>query len=124
MSDRYPEERSHVHEEGSDSNLSEQYQNKLAPMLAEREYDHNAAGHNTLPSILSHIPDSHPQGTSSATMYTYDVSFFAKTEPPLCLCFEVTVSYSPLMRNTAFTNRTMIFDALSPSKLLVSSTAQ
>ena len=49
MSDRYPEERSHVHEEDSDSNLSEHYQNRLAPMLAEREYDHNAAGHNTLP---------------------------------------------------------------------------
>ena len=85
MSDRCPKERSHVHEDGPDSNLSEQHQNKLAPMLTEREYDHNAAGHNTLPSISSRIPDSHPQGTSSVTMYTYDVSSFAKTEPALCL---------------------------------------
>ena len=85
MSDRHPTERSYVHEDGSDSYLSEQHHNKLAPMLAERKYDHNAAHHDLFPSILSRIPNSYPRETSSAIKHTYDVSFFANIEPFLYL---------------------------------------
>ena len=85
MSDRCLEESSHLFEDGSDLNMSQQQQMKLAPMLANREYDHHSAHHNTLPSFSLHALDAYLQEESLAPTYIYDVSFFAYTELALCL---------------------------------------
>ena len=77
MLDRRLEDYSHVYEDGSNSNMSEHHQNKLAPLLAEREYDHNSAYHDTLPSISSRMLEAYLQEEPSAPTYTHDVSFFA-----------------------------------------------
>ena len=65
--------------------MCQQQQIRLAPMLAEREYDQHSAPHNTLPSFSSHALDAYLQEESLALTYTYDVSFFANTELALCL---------------------------------------
>ena len=85
MSDKRLVEYFDICEDGSNLNLSEQHQMKLAPMLAEREYDYYSAHYNTLPSFSSYALDAYLQEESSTPTRTYDVSFFTKTELALCL---------------------------------------
>ena len=84
MLERRLEDYSHGYKGGSNLSLSEQHQNKLAPLLPEREYDHNSAHYDTLPSISSHILDAYLQEESSVPTYTYDVSFSANIQFALC----------------------------------------
>ncbi|KAM0802283.1 hypothetical protein BDR22DRAFT_971360 [Usnea florida] len=73
MLDRRLEDYSHVYEDGLNSNMSEHHQNKLAPLLTEREYDHNSAyHHDTLPSISSRMLEAYLQEDYSAPTETYD----------------------------------------------------